>query len=69
MQTSLADTRPLSGRCPRCQGPMFRDYDSARWALLCLLCGEYTFPSTPRRLQVGKRLRAIAGVATRGQAV
>jgi hypothetical protein len=36
-------------RCPRCQGPMFRDDDSRRLALLCLLCGEYQFPSPPRR--------------------
>jgi hypothetical protein len=53
-------------RCPRCAGPMFRDYDIARLAFLCLLCGEYAFPSPPPRL-VGRDRQAAAPAGSRRQ--
>jgi hypothetical protein len=65
MQMTSVETRRDCQRCPRCAGPMFRDYDSGRLALLCLLCGEYTFPSLPRRLTAKARQAAARAVARR----
>ncbi len=63
MPALVTSARPGQQRCPRCHGPMFRDYDSARPALLCLLCGEYLFASPPRRPTVRRPdpARRVAG--------
>ncbi len=48
METTLLDKARTVERCPRCNGPMFADYDGRYSAFLCLLCGEYVFPEPPR---------------------
>jgi hypothetical protein len=64
MPVTVTDANPGLRRCPRCHGPMFKDDDSARLALLCLLCGEYLFPSPPPRRPTVRRAdpaRRVAG--------
>ncbi len=49
MASAVAASSTAIRRCARCHGPMFRDDDDVHVAFLCLLCGEYEFPSPPRR--------------------
>jgi hypothetical protein len=43
---ALTQTATPPERCPRCAGPMYRDYTNE---YTCLYCGEHVFGAVPPR--------------------